>query len=133
MHDSEKEGGATMSLSVDTDLLFVAAVSVWNRALDAHRGSSPYEQILAGLQSLPSRRATIELYDQDPTCPVAGYVVRFQNGLIEPAAVELGSGPVFWRARVDYLETVVNQAEVFIQDPARLDWQWLKDWAGVGD
>jgi hypothetical protein len=122
-----------MNSSVDTDLLFVSAVSVWNRALDAHRNSLPYRRILTGLQRAPGRRAAIELLDQDLNRPVARYVVRFRNGLIEPAAVELGSGPVFWRPRVDYLESVVNQAEVFIQNPARLDWQWLKDWAGVAD
>jgi hypothetical protein len=123
-----------MNSSVDTDVLFVSAMSVWNRALDAHRGRFPYQQILAGLQEEAAhRRAAIALHDQDPNVPVARYVVRFRNGLIEPAPVQSGNERVFWRPRVDDLENVVDNATAFIQDPARLDWQWLKDWAGVGD
>jgi hypothetical protein len=118
---------------VDTDLLFVSAISVWNRALDAHRGRFPYKRILAGLDRLPyGCHAGIEVYEDDAEDPIAVFTVRFRKGLIEPVAAEPRAEEVCWRVSADDLERVVAEAEAFVQDPAQLDWDWLEDWAGMG-
>jgi hypothetical protein len=30
-----------------------------------------------------------------------------------------------------YLEKVIATAQAFVRDPAHLDWDWLKRWAGM--
>jgi len=121
-----------MMPSVDTDVLFVSAISVWNRALDAHRSSFPYKRILSGLHGLPKGRcAHIEVYDDDPGSPIAHFAVCFRRGLIEPVAAEPHGEHVCWSVSADYLERVVAGAEALVQDPSQLDWDWLKDWAGL--
>jgi hypothetical protein len=118
--------------SVDNDLLFVSAISVWNRALDAHRGSFPYRRILSRLHGLPrGHYAGIEVYDDDPEDPVAWFTVRFHKGMIEPVAAELARGDPCWRVSADYLERVVANAEAFVRDPEQWDWDWLEQWAGM--
>jgi hypothetical protein len=118
--------------SSDTDVLFVSAISVFNRALDAHRGGCPYKRILSGLEALPrGRRTGIEVYEGDAKRPIARFAVRFHNGLIEPLAAESRAEDVRWRVSTEYLERVVAGAAAFVRHPARLDWDWLEDWAGA--
>ncbi len=122
-----------MVSSVDIDVLLVSAISVWNRAIDAHRGTPPYQRILAGLHCLPTDRyAGIEVYEDDPLRPSARFAVRFRKGMIEPVAAEPLAEDVCWRVGVDYLERVVADADAYVQNPDRLDWSWVKQWAGIG-
>jgi hypothetical protein len=121
-----------MIASRDIDILFVSAVNVWNRALDTHRGSFPYKGILSELYELPDGRcAGIAVYEDDPESPIAGFTVRFHNGHVERVAAESRAEDTCWRVSVDYLGRVAANAEAFVRDPARLDWDWLKHWAGM--
>ena len=121
-----------MSTSVDYDLLFVSAISVWNRALDACRGRYPYDQILTACAGLLNGRfVRVELYEESPVEPVACFTLRFQKGFIEPVAVEAPGADVSWRVSRRYIEDVVNNQEEFIRDPEKLEWGWLKREAGI--
>jgi len=119
-----------MVASMDTDVLLVSAISVWNRALDTHRGSFPFREILARLDALPQDRcAGIEVYEEDPARPVARFRVRFRKGLIEPVAGEPLAEDVCWKVCSEDLERVVAHAGACVRDPARLEWGWVQDWA----
>jgi hypothetical protein len=122
-----------MSSSVDTDFLFASALAVWNRALDAHRGTWRYSQILAECQELfchPSIR--VEVYDEEAGRTIAQYDVRFRNGVIETTTVETGAGRSCRRVSPRYLEQIVEHAERFIRDPEKLNREWLEGRVGVG-
>lgn len=121
-----------MVSSTDTDVLLVSAISVWNRALDTHRGSFPFREILARLDALPEDRcAGIEVYEDDPARPIARFKVCFRKGLIEPAAPEPLAEDVCWRVRAGDLERVVAHAGACVRDPARLEWGWVQEWAYI--
>lgn len=114
--------------SQQTDLLFIAAIGVWNRALDAHRASAPYRQMLARCESiLAGRPIGVRVYEDDPGKPVAHYSVRFQSGLLEPTPSDSNTPVEPWNVNVAYLRDVVRNAAEYVRSPERLNWQWLSD------
>jgi hypothetical protein len=92
--------------------LFVAALGVFNQALDANRGSTPCDQILAECtERNQDRLFDVRLHVDDPSERVVHFAVRFHNGLFEPVSVD---GPVdrpVWRINVEKLEEIVAAEE----------------------
>jgi hypothetical protein len=122
-----------MSSPVDIDFLFASALAVWNRALDAHRGTSRYDQILAGCQELLCHRSIrVEVYDEVTGTTIAHYALRFHNGLIEATTVGDEADHVDRKISIDCLELIVEHAERFIRRPQKLNWEWLEESASVG-
>ena len=106
--------------------LFVTALGVFNRALDAHRGSTPCDQILAECtERHQDRLFGVQLYVDDPSEPVVQLAVRFHNGLFEPVSVD---GPVdgpLWEISVTKLEEIVAAEDQYVSNPDGLPWDWL--------
>jgi hypothetical protein len=117
---------------VDIDFLFASALAVLNRALDAHRGTSRYDQILAGHQEeLRGRFVWVEVFDEDAGTTIARYAVRFHNGLLEATTGGGQMDHVGQKVSTHYLEQIVEHAERFIRYPEKLNWEWLRDSASV--
>jgi hypothetical protein len=106
--------------------LFVAALGVFNRALDAHRGSAPCDHILAECtEKHQDRLFGVRLYIDDPGEPVIHLGVRFHNGLFEPVSVnEPVEGPV-WEISVEKLKKIVAAEDQYVSNPEKLPWDWL--------
>jgi hypothetical protein len=106
--------------------LFVAALGVFNRALDAHRGSTPCERILAECTKRHQDRLfDVQLYVDDPSESVVHLAVRFHNGLFESVSVD---GPVdgpVWEISVETLEKIVAAEDQYVSNPDELPWDWL--------
>lgn len=108
---------------MDSEDLFVAALGVFNRALDAHHGSTPCEQILAECtERHQGRFLDVQLYDDDPCEPIARLAIRFRHGLFEPvSADELVDGPT-WKISVEKLEEIVADGDHYVSNPEKLPW-----------
>ena len=113
--------------------LFVAALAVLNRALDAHRGSTPYRQIFAECaEQLQDRRLGAQLYVDNPSQPVTHFAVRFHNGLFEPVFADGPVGVPVWKISVDQLKEIVAAEDQYVSNPGRLPWDWLATWIRGG-
>ncbi len=114
--------------SLQVDLLLIAALGVWNRALDEHRASAPYRQMLARCENiLAGRLIGIRVYEDDPAQPVAHYAIRFHSGLLEPTPGGINAPVEPWNVSAAYLRDVVRNAEDYVRSPEKLNWQWLSD------
>ncbi len=113
--------------------LFIAALAVLNRALDAHRGSTAYRQMLSECgERLRGRCLGVRLYVDKPDEPVLHAAVRFHNGLFEPISLD---GPVegpVWTVSVERLNEIVTEEDQCVREPGRLPWDWLKSWISGG-
>jgi len=110
-----------------SDDLLSRYLAVCNKALDLNRDRFPFKQILSAAQEVEQRHK-VELQ-------IIGdrgrrFVLSFNEGHIrfEP---HNDCGPSqcvrTWRVDPGYLEYVSQHPDVFIQNPARIDWEWMFD------
>lgn len=106
--------------------LFLAALGVLNRALDTHRGSAPYQTMLAEYtERLQDRPLGVQLYVDNPSEPVVHFAVRFRNGLFEPVSADQPVEGSVWKIGVEKLREIVADENQHVSDPDALFCDWL--------
>ena len=112
----------------DTEL-FARYLDICNRALARNQERFPYKQIL-GAAATAQRDKDIEVCIVDDQ-PQASFILHMEQGKITAAPREAcgkcASCACFtqWRVPRSYLEEVVGHADEYIQNPARIDWDWM--------
>ncbi len=101
------------------DALFRRYVEICNEAMAAHREEFPYKQIWNAAQNAGVR---VAVYDDTPKMH---YALRLAEDHVEAEQSPDMECPAI-RLRLSYLKQVVDRPEEFIENPARLDWGWLK-------
>ena len=116
----------------DTLFLFTQALDVINGALVEHEGSMPYEGLLrASETALGNRLIGVAVYESDPWAPFDYFTIRFRNRRFELVSHGTRETDMVWRVSPGYLEDVAENAQEYIENPVRLDWDWLKGRVGV--
>ena len=112
--------------------LFTEALRVITRAIDAHKDTSPWREIVA---KTSGRRGPTELavaiYAADPERIVDRYTIRAHEGRLE--VVEHGGSEtaIDWRVSIDHLRRVVAEADRYVEEPENLDLAWLESHLGI--
>ena len=101
-------------------------VSICNVALFKNAQRFPFKQILeAAEKTSHGRIIEVEISDW----PEAGkYAFKLSRGRIMVEKHDCGKECKCdgkWSVNKDYLESVITRAPVFIENPARIDWDWL--------
>lgn len=108
--------------------LFYRYLDVCNKAMDKNQEIFPYKQLWDVVQKVIGKKiVSFTLYDD---VPKEVYDVILKGTHIEVVnhfAVLKGKEPRGWRVNKAYLEKVVKNPQDYINNPARLDWDWLKD------
>jgi len=117
-----------------TNDLMLSAIDVWNRAIERHAGSFPYKQMIAAFDRLAGeRRINAWVYDGEPTNIVGRYVLEYADKrfrlLLEPTEEQPG---FVWKLSTDYLRSLEQDPEYYIERPERIDWDWLKSRLKIG-
>lgn len=103
--------------------LFQSYLEVCNQALEANKDRFPYKQMLeASEKLLGAREITVAVYDDQPKA-VYDLALSEKHLSAKPHESECQKA---WRLNRSYLEEVVNHAEDYIKNPAKIDWAWLK-------
>jgi len=119
-------------MAKDTSTLFTKVINVINTALDRHKDSLPYAQILtAAEKALAGRNLGVAVYDRDPGAPFDWFTLRFAEGGFEIVAHGKEDPEIAWKVSRDYLQKVADHPDDYIENPARLDWDWLKSRLGL--
>lgn len=109
--------------SIDCDALFRQYVEVCNRAMAEHAEEFPYKQIWnAARKAIGENGVRIAVYDDQPK---SAYEIHLEGDHLEASRDGHSDSPV-WRMDLSYLQEVVEHPEAYIQNPARLDWDWLR-------
>lgn len=108
--------------------LFAQYLEVCNQALQASKHKFPFQQILGAAQQMNSSRKTEVFVIEDR--PQSTYVLLVNNeGIVAKAAASsekcdcLGE----WRVTRSYLEDVIQNPQKYIENPAKINWDWLLD------
>ncbi len=110
--------------------LFREFLEVCNQAMEVHKDEFPYKHIWEAAENLQSDKGMhVTVYDDEPK---GDYQLKIHNKHIE--VVDESGDAVEdpgWRINTSYLRQVVENPDEYIQEPTKLDWQWLKNRAGL--
>jgi hypothetical protein len=116
----------------DTVALFTQALNVVNGALAKHQNTTPYKQILAASRkALGERRVGVAVYADDPGQPFDFFTVRFREGRLELVDHGKREPELTWKVSRSYLDEITRDPETYVENPAKLDWEWLKSRVGI--
>lgn len=111
------------SASNKHEQLFRQYVEVCNRALEANKDKFPYKQLWDVTQAvMKDETIPVAIYDDQPK---ATYALRFKDHHIDADAVEQELEEHPWHLNTSYLEEVVSHPDDYINNPAKIDWDWL--------
>ena len=115
-----------------TDILLTEYISICNRAIASHRDSFPFRQLLEVAEKLAGDKTfAVAIYADNPKRPHDYFTIELLDGLFVVVAHGKKDPDITWRVRQSYLEQVVSDPQTYIENPAKLDWDWLKSRVGV--
>ena len=117
------------STEASTESLVSEYVSVVNRALDRHGDNFPVKQIMQLIDRVVSARQRIGLavFTSDADSP-HDYFTAIFNPAQRLEIISRGKHmpDMEWKLKREHLEEVTGNPEPYINNPAKLDWAWLK-------
>jgi hypothetical protein len=104
------------------------ALDVTNRALEAHRDSGFMKNLVAAWDKfLDGHKAGVAIYDSDPDQPFDYFTIRYLNKKFEILSRGKSEHDTEWKVSRDYLQSIVDNPQEYIEHPSKLDLDWLKD------
>ncbi len=101
-------------------------VDICNEALTLNAGRFPFKQILGAAKTSGYNKPTEVHVFHDFNCEK--YIFRLnENGIqVEPCnACDNRNGIRTWNVHKEYLDDVTREPATYIQNPAKLNWEWL--------
>ncbi|WP_405220824.1 hypothetical protein [Lentisalinibacter sediminis] len=107
--------------------LFTEALEVTNKALEANRDSAFYGTLISGMDKyLDGHKAGVAIYDDDPKQPFDYFTLRYLNGKFEILSRGKSEHDTEWRVAREYLASLADEPDAYIENPAKLDIDWLR-------
>ena len=104
--------------------LFRRYLEICNEAVQHNRDRFPYKPIWDAVETLmKDREVAVAIYDDRPkeTCEVT-----LQDHQLKAKQVDKPADGA-WHVNMSYLERVVRNPEEYIHNPAKIDWEWLRN------
>lgn len=101
-------------------------LAVCNEALRNSRNRFPFRQILEGLGQHAGEGRSVEVLIVNDQ-PAQGFSIAYDKNaqLVVPGTAENRLPPKKWKVTKSYLESVVGNPCEYIDNPAKIDWEWL--------
>lgn len=112
-----------------TETLVSEFISVVNRALDRHGDSFPVKHLLQLIEKMISgkQRIGLAVYSSDADSPHDYFTAVFNPAQrLEIISRGKHMPDVEWKLPMPYMREVTTHAEAYVENPAKLDWAWLK-------
>jgi hypothetical protein len=102
--------------------LFLRYLQICNQALESHQDDFPYKQLWESVQKgLQDKTISLAVYDDHPKVT---YDVAMSDNHIDVIGVRNETDNA-WHVNLSYLEKVVANPEEYINNPAKIDWEWI--------
>ncbi len=112
--------------------LFMGYLDVVNEALEEHSDTPILGDVAEMLTKLgESRKLGAAIYDSDPQSPFDYFTVRIANGQVQLDARGKNEPDIDWRVSRDFLVEVNEDPQKYIDNPLKLDLDWLKTRLGL--
>ena len=104
-------------------VLFDRFLEIYNRAMHVHKDRFPYKHIWEAAEQMQEDADWhLTVYDDEPK---GDYVLCLQDKHLLLVQTLQPSDPSGWRMNLSYIKEVIENPQCYIDDPARLDWEWL--------
>jgi hypothetical protein len=121
---------AAETAETEIEEIFTRYIAVCNQAIDRHRNTFPYRELLAAREKLLGEYIHVAIYD-DNGIPEAVFMLHFKDDKLT-FWQDVSSGmKKSWRLNRSYLRQVVEHPEKYLEHPERLDIDWLKNRLGL--
>lgn len=98
-------------------------LEICNSAIDANRDRFPFKQIFSVLSD-PDNTRMVAAYIKEPAAIRPVYIeVQGHDFSVKEAAKKLPQK--VWRVHRSYLEEVIEAPLSYINNPAKIDWDWI--------
>lgn len=105
----------------------MGALDVVNEALQKHRDHALIGPLLQGGEKmLGGKKFGVAVYRDDPDTPFDYFTLRLTGGRFELLARGKESPDIAWKVSQDYLRDIVDNPQDYIDNPAKLDLEWLR-------
>lgn len=109
--------------------LFKSYLQVCNDALETNGNRFPFKQILGAAEAKRHREVEVCIVDDQPD---VSYVIHLEHQKILGESMSCPSASCDctkpkWNVTRSYLEDVINNPDEYIQNPAKIDWEWMFD------
>lgn len=116
-----------------TETLFLEYLNTLNQALEAHRNETPYKQIIdASDRVFGDEKLGVAVYKTDPSSPHDFYTVKITDGRIAFVSHGKDAPEYSWKTKESFMKDVVENKQHYIDNPQKLNWDWLKSRIGIG-
>lgn len=112
--------------------LFMGYLDVVNEALDKQRDTPVIGELTKLITNLgQSKKISAAIYKSDPDSPFDYFTVRIADGGVQLDARGKNEPDIDWRVSQDYLVKVSEDPKSYIDNPLKLDIDWLKSRVGL--
>ena len=120
---------------MDQEKLFKDYIAICNKALEHNKNQFPFGKILSAVKTVGHSIPThVEIID-DVSCNV--YELQLSENTVNMKPKKCGQAcgqcgnlchsiqQNLWQVKASYLQNVVADPASYIENPAKLDWEWI--------
>lgn len=112
--------------------LFMGYLDVVNDALEKHSDTPVIGELANWIAELSeSKKIGAAIYDSDPQSPFDYFTVRIADGKVQLDSRGKSDPDIDWRLSQDFLVEVNENRQDYIDNPLKLDLEWLKSRVGL--
>jgi hypothetical protein len=111
--------------------LLTETLRVLNQALAQHADEHPYCEILDRVERLGSLRLGVAIHEGDESAPIDYYAIEIRDGKFQVVSHGQREPAIDWRVSVAYLRRVTAHPSLHVDQPARLELDWLVRRLGI--
>lgn len=116
------------SSKASIDQLFKQYIEICNQAMAMNKDQFPYKHLLSVAAKFFSEHPIhLAVYDDQPK---GDFSVVYEKDGLTCKAVQSDESKNAWRINLSYLKKVVDHPEKYLENPEKLDLDWLKSRLG---
>lgn len=106
--------------------LFMGALNVINDAMEKYRDTAIIKDILSLVDDQTAgRKFGVAVYKDEPDNPFDYFTVRLHNKKLELVSRGKDAPDIDWKVSMEYLQDINENSGDYIDNPLKLDIEWL--------
>jgi len=117
----------TTDKNQDSYTLFMGALDVLNTAMEKYRDKPIIKDILSLVDDQTAgRKFGVAVYNSEPDEPFDYFTIRLHNQKMELVSRGKDAPDIDWKVSMDYLCDLNENPQDYIENPLKLDIEWLR-------